>query len=212
MPIWLYCQSCQQWSKSDASLSKDKACPLCSNLYISLKPVIDSNPYKVKVDGIEQQQDAPQPDEADVNKPAGDVYEEPDSVEAAVHENEPSGEPEKEEIKEEKKAEKFDFVEILETSQAPGTATKTASESDEKKPAEREPAPAVSEASGEEAAQASEEVGEPEKPGPSDTHVIEVSGKTSETVDRPETSDTGDKTQDSEPGDSAPKKRRIRPR
>lgn len=57
MPIWLYCQSCKQWSKSDASLSEDKLCPLCANLFINVKPIVDSNPYELKSEIEQKQQD-----------------------------------------------------------------------------------------------------------------------------------------------------------
>jgi len=37
MAYWLFCQSCQQWSKSVTPLSEDKACPFCSDLLMKVK-------------------------------------------------------------------------------------------------------------------------------------------------------------------------------
>jgi len=37
MAYWLYCQSCQQWSKSATPLSGDKVCPFCSHLLMKVK-------------------------------------------------------------------------------------------------------------------------------------------------------------------------------
>ena len=207
MPIWLYCQSCQQWSKSDASLSKDKTCPLCSNLYISLKPVVDSNPYKVKVNEVEQQQNASPQDETDAGTTAEAVDQERDSAEPAVNESEPPEESAWEESKVEKGSENFDFVDILESSRSPGSAKKAVSEADEK-----ESEPEVSEASGEEAPPTPEEVGEQEKPEPSDPNMIQAPEKVPENGDRPKTNDAVDRAKDGEPDDSAPKKRRLKPR
>ncbi|MEQ8174258.1 MAG: hypothetical protein ABRQ26_04230 [Syntrophomonadaceae bacterium] len=207
MPIWLYCQSCQQWSKSDASLSNDKTCPFCSNLYISMKPVIDSNPYKVKVENIEPQSDL-QPAEAGVNTAAEDAAEGPDSAEPDVNESEPPEEPVKEESAEQTgKSEMFDFVEILETSKTSGPTRKTPEEDEEKAALEEEQLSAVPEAVREEASQLPATGGEPEKP--LHTPVIQVGGKASE-PDGPETTETDDKTRAGVSGDTPPRKKRFK--
>lgn len=209
MPIWLYCQSCRQWSKSDASISDDKTCPLCSNLYISLKPVIDSNPYKVKVNNTEQQDCESQPAE-DLNKPVDDSDEETDSGDPGVNGSEPVREPVKEESSDGKKSEMFDFVEILETSGIPGNAMMDP-EKNEKKPEDvDEQARVVSEAIREAAAKPSQTDGETDESLANP--VIQVLGKASETQDELGTSEMSDKTETNSPGDSTLRKRRIKPR
>ncbi|MEN6390704.1 MAG: hypothetical protein ABFD04_09835 [Syntrophomonas sp.] len=208
MPIWLYCQSCQQWSKSDASLSNDKTCPFCSNLYISMRPVIDSNPYKVKVENIEPQQSDLQPAEAGVNTATGDTAEGPDSAEPDVNENEPPEEPVKEESAEETvKSEMFDFVEILETSKTSGPTDKTPEEDEEKAVLEEEQLSAVPKAGQDGASQPPTTDGEPEKP--LHTPVIQVGGKASG-PDGPNTTETDDKTRAGVSGDITPRKKRFK--
>ncbi len=44
MAYWLYCQSCEQWSKSTTPMSDDKSCSFCSKPYVSVvKSSINSN-------------------------------------------------------------------------------------------------------------------------------------------------------------------------
>lgn len=209
MPIWLYCQSCQQWSKSDASLSNDKTCPLCSNLYISMKPVIDSNPYKIKADNIEQQGD-PRLVEADIQTAAEDADEGADSAEPGGNENELPEEPGKTENSQEKRAE-FDYVEILDKTATAGTTLKTGSEDNDKETAaEEELSPAVPDAVRGEDCQLPTTGQETEKNA--DKHAIPVLGKESDPPDGEQTGETDDKTQADISGDSSSKKRRLRPR
>lgn len=207
MPIWLYCQSCQQWSKSDGSLSADKSCPVCSNLYITLKPVIDSNPYKVKVD-LSEPPSASQPSESAQLSPAqAAVDQESDPV--ASKENDPAEEPGKDESLEEPQPEIFDFVEILEAPEEPGAARDNTGEG-EKKPAEKEQVRAALDQVCEEDSRVLETGVEEENP--SDTPLIQVLGKVPQVLGGPEIIETGDKTENTGPVDSSPKKKRLKPR
>lgn len=203
MPIWLYCQSCQQWSKSDASLSNDKTCPLCSNLYISLRPVIDSNPYKVKAENIEQQGE-PRLVEADVQTAAEDADEGADSVEPGGNENELPEEPGNIEYLPEKRAKSFDYVEVLDKTATAGTTLKTGLEDNEKETAaEEERSPAVPDAVRED--------GQLPTNGQEAEKTSDL-GEVSSPPDGAQTGETDDKTPADISGDSSAKKRRLRPR
>lgn len=49
MARWLFCQSCQQWSKSTAALSGDGSCPLCGNPFIKTESPQDTIPIHTAV-------------------------------------------------------------------------------------------------------------------------------------------------------------------
>ena len=56
MAHWLFCQSCQQWSKFATPLSDDKYCPLCSKMYITVKTRIASLPDEKTVEELTVQE------------------------------------------------------------------------------------------------------------------------------------------------------------
>lgn len=210
MSIWLYCQSCKQWSKSDTSFSDDKSCPFCANLFISLKPVVDSNPYKIDADQIQEQPDQEQPTESDESRSAIDADEEMEDADPEVNSYEPSEEPDHGERSEEvEKTEIFDFVEILEGSQKPAKMDAAVPGENPNPAGVRGGAiPEAAEAGKEEAIEGPNITEEPEESNRSETHVIQVMGKPSDYQDGPEAAVNNAEV--NEPADSSQKKRRIK--
>lgn len=210
MSIWLYCQSCKQWSKSDTSFSDDKSCPFCTNLFISLKPAVDSNPYKINADQIEEKPDQEQPTKSDESRSPIDAGEEMEDAEPVVNSSELADETDNGERPEEvEKSEIFDFVEILESPLKPAKM-EAAVLGENSTPAEvkADAAPEVAGAGKEESIEDPEINEKPEKSKPSETHVIQVLGKPSDSQDRPEVA--VDRAEANEPADSSQKKRRIK--